>query len=77
MGVCEECGYTFILTKDECAILTTMRPGIRKQDDAPRIIRNWADWVEHCSTHCPECRYPSPPRHSQEDLDKHQGEHQG
>lgn len=66
---CMECGVGFFVKGDDVDVLPTMKPtkGYRKGDP----LLNWADWVMHVQTHCPECRIPVPPPDCVNDLQAH------
>jgi len=70
IGVCCNCGDSFVLSEDECLInsRTSLHP--IKTGNKYRPIRSINDWIEHITTFCPECRYPAPPIHVQEQINK-------
>ena len=70
LAVCEKCGETFIMNISDIALMPGMRPRLRKQDDKPRPIHTWADWIEHISNNCPDCRFAKPPTGAVEDLER-------
>lgn len=71
MGVCEECGKSFVVDLDSCKVLPNMNVRIRKQNDELDLIESWADWVEYLSTHCPDCCYTKPPSQASNDWTEH------
>jgi hypothetical protein len=70
IGVCAKCNNSYIINLDECKIFNNMK--IKKNDQNSRDypIKTWGDWVLHIQTYCPNCRYPAPPLHVVEDLEK-------
>jgi hypothetical protein len=70
ISICEKCGESFTINLDECQLLPGMYPRVRKQDEEARPIRTWVDWIDHISNNCPQCRYPQPPIHAIEDLER-------
>ena len=56
ISICEQCGNSFTIDLSKCELLPGMHPKIRKQDDLPRPIKTWADWIDHISNNCPNCR---------------------
>jgi hypothetical protein len=69
MSVCVKCGGSFTVTSDEQIIPHSMR--MNKDATAKVVLKTWADWVDHASSHCGECRYSQPPRLCVADLKKH------
>lgn len=65
---CDECNQSFFVKADEVRVLPGMRPTPGRQDGDPLL--NWADWVAHIETHCPECRIPVPPPDCVKDLER-------
>lgn len=70
ISICEKCGNSFIIDLDNCKVFPGMHMRIRKQGEEPHPIDTWADWIDHISTYCPECRFPQPPTHAIEDRDE-------
>jgi hypothetical protein len=61
--VCVDCNCSFTISLEDCKITKNMNVLPLRQNSPEKPIINMADWVEHISTHCPNCRYPAPPLH--------------
>ncbi len=77
--VCENCYMTYFIDMDDCRLLPTMRarPYTAKEqrNKIDKPPKTWSDWVDHISTHCPDCRIQIIPQSCVGDLERHWKKH--
>ena len=66
IAVCEECGKEFHLVDEEIQvppfIMLNVVPNRRP------YLTSWADWIEHVTSHCKNCRIMTPPQSCMNDY---------